>query len=536
MFNSLEEIRGNQYIGRLESLANTYGIKGAYMQHNSEKNPENNGIYFICGYDINTMIVEKPNSSKLINSSEQTLLNRYGSHVFRLDGCNPEKTYNSIKNFCQDAQLLKPVYNDKYINNLERAVNNFGLYGNYFCYDKNEKSDYSGLYFVCGTNKEQICDQDLNIKDIMEYQRKNSDYFHYSIKAFPLDSFYSFATHQAVMNFCRDSDFIRNIYRQYNREIPEKVTAKALVTMKMLNSNLKNPQLSEAERNAYNKAMIDCFDVEDTYHNPISSKFEKNQFLMSGQYDTSKGKFENWIRQNFGQDNNCVSLEHLFTECNGAIGHLSVNIGIADKIKEEFRKRPDILYWISKPMGEVIDFPDGQGYGLLPEDNDIRTVDIAYNAVFEQDVDNIVNRICYPEAYKTTPEQMRKEGFDPYLISISQDEYQNFVNLCQANNVPFCIDEEIRTHACGQINIIVPKEKLKMVDLILSRLCIESERFQISLERPASPKKELKQFDLDELKNERAAALENNIAKKLSEHFPNSNFQMVGGSFDDFDR
>lgn len=411
---------------------------------------------------------------------------------------------------------IQEVSENKYIGHLDDAVRKFGLEGVYVEYKKDALSDDAGVYFVCGSDKDQINSGNIDISNILNKNRENRDFFDHSICVFRLNDCDPFARHHDVLEFSRHAEFVKELYSEYHREIPDRITIKGLVMAKMLYANSRNPNVSQATRNHYESVLIDCLNAEQAFHDPQHRDYKRNVFITSGYYDIKKSEFTNWFKRIFGRNKNRVSLEHLVTECQST-SRTTINISLLKDVKKELRKRPDILYWMSKPAGKPLRVPEGEGYGPNKEDNDTRTVEIVTDSSYVEDMNLMLTKLCYPEAFIITPKEMIDKHKNVCVVAIPDEEYENFRSLCKTNKVDYCISTEYKVQGSEHMSMIVPFEDIEMLDAILSRLSCETEEFHILMPRISSESHDsigLPQINLKELQGSTRQDFEN-LDKKL---------------------
>lgn len=375
---------------------------------------------------------------------------------------------------------IREVRKDQYIGNLDNAVKKFGIAGVYVEYKIGAMSDDAGVYFVCGSNKELINSGNIDISDILNKSRANRDFFDHSICIFRLNDCDTFATHYDVLEFSRHAEFVKELYSEYHRKIPDRMTIKGLVMAKMLYANSRNPNVDQATRNHYENVLIDCLNAEQAFHDPQHRDYKRNVFITSGYYDIKKSEFANWFKRIFSLDKNRVSLEHLVTECSST-SRITINISLLKDVKKELRKRPDILYWMSKPAGKPLRVPEGEGYGPKKEDNDIRTVEIVTDSRYAPDVNLMICKLCYPEAFEMTPDEMMDKYQHICVAIIPNEEYDNFRSLCNTNGVDYCMSTDYRIDEGNHMSMLFPAKDVPMMDAILTRLSRETEEFHLMM-------------------------------------------------------
>ena len=436
---------------------------------------------------------------------------------------------NSIVKYGDNMfDTLNEIRQNKYINDLDNTAEEFGLSATYVNYNKDIDTDARGIYFVCGLDHNRIKTGDFDIKEVLKHNKRDRNFFNYGIMVFPLKDCAPFATHQLILEHCRNAEFVKMVYKEYQKPIPPKISIASLTSMKMLYANARNPDISPAERARYEESFEKCFELEDAYHNPQSADYKKMKFKTDGHYDTGKGPVANLFKRAFSRTKNNVSLEHLFS-VSPSLEHVLLNVKIVKQVKEELKKHPEILYWMSKPEGIVLNVQEGQGFGPTKEDNDTRTVDLAYSSFYKSEMNEILNRVCYPEAWNTNLMEMCNKYGDVYMVQIPENEYYNFRSLCGANNIEFCMDAAMAEDKMGELSMIVPYRDIKMVDAILSRLSGETEDYHMNLAKLSNDENQPVSIDCSVITD-----IEGDMLRRISEAFPDGNYQIINDSFVDY--
>lgn len=377
---------------------------------------------------------------------------------------------------------IAEISKNKYINSLDKAAEKFGLAGVYMEYEKDTISMYSGIYFVFGRDKEKIYSGEVDIRTLAEKGRALGTMYDSSVMYYKLTDCHPFAAHQAIIEQCQHAEFIETLYTEYGRgPAPMAMTYMGLRDAKMLYSNAHNPNIDATARGFYEQALMNVFEYEESWRNPKHKDYKKNMYMETCHYDTTRGKLYNWFKKHFVKYKNKVSLEHLlYTSL--SVYRVTIPMRDSKELIKALRKRPDILYWRSKkPSGKAYKFPAGQGYGPTKEDNDTRMIEFAFNSAYSDDINEILDRISFPQGMAIAPEAMIKKAKQVCTLVLPPASYDNFRNLCIANNVPFCIDDKFQSQKGDNLNILVPYEHREMVDAMLSRLSEEKEAFHLRL-------------------------------------------------------
>lgn len=111
MFDTRESIANNKYINNLTNEVEKYGIFGCYVDYTKAKNPINNGIYFVCGYESDKCLDKN-------NDLEAIYLEQQEGKTFQLDLCvlritdnSPYAVHQLAINYALHASTMKGIGN-----------------------------------------------------------------------------------------------------------------------------------------------------------------------------------------------------------------------------------------------------------------------------------------------------------------------------------------------------------------------------------------------------------------------------------------
>lgn len=352
------------------------------------------------------------------------------------------------------------IKKDKYINNLEKTAERFNLHGVYVKWDKSIDESKNGIYFVVGSDKEKVFSQDIDIEEIFDRSKKESQFLHLDIGAIKLTDCSSFAAHQAVTQFCRDTEFTLKIFDAYDRPTPKKIDYTSLLYLKTLYKNAIDKTLKPENIDIYRQGVKEYISV-------IEGKLEA--------YDTRELYSDFSIKEFFKSAKNQVSLDEIFESSDQIVKH-KISAKLLPKFKEAMKDNPEILYYCSKVNKVNFNAPE-KGFS----DNDLSTVNIAYNAIYKKDVGLILSKIAYPEAFRTSVQQMRDTGSLVTYFGIQEAEYPRFAKCCKENDVHFSIDDENLYFAedSDLISIAFYEKDIPKIDRILTELAKKSELYHV---------------------------------------------------------
>lgn len=111
MFDTAESVSRNKYINNLTNEVGKYGIFGCYVNYTKAKNPINNGIYFVCGYESAKCLDKN-------NDLEALYLEQQEGKTFQLDMCvlritdnSPYAVHQNAISYALHASTMKGIGN-----------------------------------------------------------------------------------------------------------------------------------------------------------------------------------------------------------------------------------------------------------------------------------------------------------------------------------------------------------------------------------------------------------------------------------------
>lgn len=111
MFETSQEISKNKYISNLVQEASGFGIYGAYVKYSNAENAENNGIYFVCGYDARVVMDKNMNIEKLYEQMNNSKAMRTDLHITKITNQSPFNVHQDVMNYCLHASTLRGICN-----------------------------------------------------------------------------------------------------------------------------------------------------------------------------------------------------------------------------------------------------------------------------------------------------------------------------------------------------------------------------------------------------------------------------------------
>ena len=366
---------------------------------------------------------------------------------------------------------IDDIVKNDYVNHFEDIAQSYGLTGQYIKYCTSQ-TNQEEVFFVCGTNNELVCSNNLNVESVYSERRKQYLNFNPSIAAFKITNSEPLLVHDEVIDYCQTAEFLRKIYKENHRPVPQMIPNGLVTMLKMAHHNACNPALSEETRNSYKRDIQNILKIQDNLYTDHGDK-KNSSYNLYQQYDTQKSKLSNWFKKTFIRDKNRVSIEHLAITCKN-ITTIGVHVSDSVRVQNELRKRPEILYWMSdKPIGEKINCPNDQGFGSQKA-NDLRFIAFSFDSEYAADFIGITNRIEHPDAYKTTVENLISQYEFVQYISIPSEDYDKYTTAMNARGVKYCI-KDTSTDA-GITNLVIACNIQKNITDILSKISADSEK------------------------------------------------------------
>ena len=111
MFDTNKEISENKYISNLVEEASGFGMFGAYVKYTKAENPQNNGIYFVCGYDAKDVLNKNTNIEKVYEKQMNSKVMRTDLHITKITNQSPFNVHQDVMNYCLHASTLRGLCN-----------------------------------------------------------------------------------------------------------------------------------------------------------------------------------------------------------------------------------------------------------------------------------------------------------------------------------------------------------------------------------------------------------------------------------------
>lgn len=129
-----QSISQNTYLNNLIEEADSFSIPGKYYLYYNCTDPTYAGIYFVCGYDANTVANKNLNLEQLYIDQMSDSACRLDLHVEKLTGANPFTAHQNIIHYCQRASVIRALCN---MNHFDQRI------------DRAEKFFVSAIFMMC---------------------------------------------------------------------------------------------------------------------------------------------------------------------------------------------------------------------------------------------------------------------------------------------------------------------------------------------------------------------------------------------------
>ncbi len=358
---------------------------------------------------------------------------------------------------------FQDIKNSRFLYNLAEKAYSFGLQG---CYTEINEPGAEGIYFLCGCNITPYFTSDKKLNDAIKDSNLNNS-FRIDMRAFKLNGYNDFVAHQHIMIYMHNAELLKRVYKEKELPLPERVPNDSVINIRNLYANMVGA------KNSWQKAGLNAqLENEMIYASTFEEKPTENDFV----YDSGKSRFANFLRRHFKDTYSDVSLAHL-TTTSASVETISIKAKYRKEIIKELNKNPKILYHASKVVGEVVKAREGEGFGPNKEANDLRHFTLSFNGLYSNEVMDIINQALYPELCKTDINTLSKEYGDLIGFYFPTYEWENVLNLLEANNVPFAY--KTNEYDKFQLSLAVPKSHQRMLTAILDRLAKEKAEFRI---------------------------------------------------------
>lgn len=369
---------------------------------------------------------------------------------------------------------IEEISANKYLNTLDDIVPNFGLAGNFV---ECTVPGWEGMYYVLGMSVKDINSGNFDIVELLQRKaRYNEGLFHTDIHIIPITDRSPFSIVNDVFSYCRNAEFIGKVYHKNTITVPDKITIDGLNVIKMAYVNSINPSLSKENRDEYAAIVKTAINEEKEYAQKMQTPDKSTNAKMRGSWDDSLSDRQN-RRIAESEYPNKTSLEHLISR-SGVVNVISIRYDKSEAVMKELAKCSHAIYWMSDVYGEKLPVPAEQGYGNESL-NDLRKVYLAFDNAHTDEVRYAVSCALYPAAFDFSNDFASNKFGDVSRISIPVTQYHNFANLFKAKQIPFAYDDTCNSYRPNELNLIVPTNREKDVELIFDRLTKEIEDYHI---------------------------------------------------------
>lgn len=345
---------------------------------------------------------------------------------------------------------LQEIQENSLVNNFKEIAEKFGIYGTYVNWQPGGLNE-GGVYFVCGLDKDKVCDRNIDMHKILENQAKSKGLVSTDVAALRITGDYPFMLHHDFLEHCYKLDTVKKVYNYLNLPIPSKISNDSINFLRMDWWNFTDSSKPLSARKGYEKMLSYVVKVEAEGKDERDPKYKKNKYILDGYYDTGKGKIYNWFKKHFIRHKNNVTLSHLVSQSMN-IGSSRISYRNYDKMKKALNERPDILYSFTKMKGGRLDIGENEGFGS-EKANDSRHYTLYYSTVYAKDIEEMIQKINYPTEFNRTIDEIDPYGYGTEHVIIPADSYNIFKEDCEKLGVKFCIDKSLYEAVGGGVAI-----------------------------------------------------------------------------------
>ncbi len=331
---------------------------------------------------------------------------------------------------------IQEIAENKFLSNLITLANSHRLYGAYIKYTKAKNPLYNGMYFVVSLSAKNVTDKSNNIEELYRKQL-SSNTFNMNLHITKISNQSPFNVYMDVSNYCLHASSLRGILNYFGYEKNFEYISIGTVTlleMFYLNSIDSNLKLN----------------VRDKYFR-VGQEFLKEMGEIEIAY---KGQNPDKARVHMAPEKldkrcpNMVSMEELLYRTL-SVEKITVTLKMLPKIKEELNKRPEILYFQSKPCVSKLKLPNDEGFGSK-EGNTFDGVEMLYDAFYSKDIDLIYLRTKYPEIFRYSMAGIKSKSKtnDVCYVGISIADIKRVFDKAYERGLPICLDIDRLYYSC----------------------------------------------------------------------------------------
>lgn len=360
-------------------------------------------------------------------------------------------------------QTVEEISKNKFINDLVNEAKAFGMHGVYVNYSKAENPQYNGIYFVCGYDANKVMDKNNNIEQMyMEQGRTNR--FRADIHITKITDQSPFNAHQDIVNYCLHASTLRGIANKVGFNKTFKNVSTSFVTMaEMLYLNSTDSRLSYLERKRNEFTLEEFFKREGD-----------REFLLDG--ETGDGPDMHMRPEKIDKKiPNMVSLEELSYKTL-ATERMVISYDMLEKMKQEFAKHPNILFFQAKPVITKLNMPDNQGFGSKSK-NERSSVVIVYDAYYKKQVDLMYLKVKHPQCFEYSLNDIKKQGKGTCSFGVGAKDLASVFKKAKEQKIPICLDVKKLYFNCNKsysptnvagYTVTIAKDDIMRMDNILT--------------------------------------------------------------------
>lgn len=227
---------------------------------------------------------------------------------------------------------------------IEEICSQYGLHGRIINYKNDESVLGSGYYIVIGIHP---IDDDVKPYKIANRAIRDPDLFYPHEFAVALTPENPMVALDKAMDYCKDAEFLSELYREYETKLPECIRYSELSGLKNWCEGRSNLNASERFRNDCKKGLKIFFKNENS-----SFKQEKRKFFRSERFDEKAGFVQQ--QKDFANRDSSIIRRDVLLQSSDDTGKLKIEKSRYDAfVKYMENIFPEVLFAVSDK--EVID-------------------------------------------------------------------------------------------------------------------------------------------------------------------------------------
>ncbi|MBQ8248132.1 MAG: hypothetical protein IJZ42_13470 [Lachnospiraceae bacterium] len=396
---------------------------------------------------------------------------------------------------------------DSFVEHVDDLCKQYGLYGQiverrpYPASEKTEKYVYFGI---------EPLSANADIEQIAVRPERNTNVFfpkQYAIKLDSEDETKTLFLLQSAIDYCRDAEFVKNIYYEFGAPIPDRILSTELSRLVELSSMFNNQDLGIDGKLIYVKSLSRFFKRERS-KNPLRKKWD--EYRRSDRFLYNDRNIFSHLKELFSKKNN-VSFHSLQENCLSTSSAVLPAHRIKDFVKYMDEHYPEICYSIGpktitdygvlndkqnaaivayngvNPYGKTVDYEtfcrvvderfQTEGFSAIKELNPSKWEmhAISFSSSDEPFIAKAFNNINFNFAKKDSFQSIKNRSEycgEDCAVAVPADDMLNFVSLANANGLHYFFDSYgyYGVPNFDTVNVAYNAKDQALVDGILTRM------------------------------------------------------------------